>query len=111
MVDTFDAQAFAVAMELADQLSGNGAFVDDCDEHLCDADCDIEVCVRSEERVRRASLHVVTGGGSRSYTSFRAAASPVHACAEIRSSSSVAWWSLVDRAADVSSEDLLAMTW
>ena len=109
MVDTFDARAFAVAMELADQLSGNGAFVDDCDEHLRDADCDIEVCVRSADGVRRASLHVVTAGGSRSYTSFSASASPVHACAEIRSS--VAWWSLVDRAADVSSEDLLAMNW
>uniref|UniRef100_A0AAV1UCT7 Uncharacterized protein n=1 Tax=Peronospora matthiolae TaxID=2874970 RepID=A0AAV1UCT7_9STRA len=110
MADAFDAQAFAFAIELANQLSSTGAFIDDFDEHTRIFSYNVDTNHMRSEAGACSSLRILAGC-TRNGTVVGVVASPVDASAEIRSSSSVAWWSLIDRAADISSDDLLAINW
>ncbi|KAG2759851.1 hypothetical protein JG687_00002243 [Phytophthora cactorum] len=116
MTSTFDPHAFAVAIELTDQLSSDGAFVDEQDNDKSDGfihiSCDnvgSDPALDSDGvQVFREAIpdSVCMDTPVLSAAAYTKEATIVHG---LKSSSS--WWSLIEHMVEVSAEDLLAMNW
>ncbi|ETL84757.1 hypothetical protein L917_15523 [Phytophthora nicotianae] len=116
MASAFDPHAFAVAMELANQLSSDGAFVDELDnaksDEFVDISCDdVErdpVLDSDGVQVFRESIpdSVCIDTPVLNAAEYTKEATIVHG---LKSSSS--WWSLIEHMVDVSADDLLEMNW
>lgn len=115
MSNTIDPHAFAIAIELANQLSSDGAFVDepnnDMDgDYVSVSSNDIETHLLDNEGVLVFREAIPDRIGVDTPTES-AATRTVDADTAFDSSSSLAWWSLIEHLVDVSPEDLLAMDW
>ncbi|KAG6613768.1 uncharacterized protein IUM83_18557 [Phytophthora cinnamomi] len=116
MTSTIDPRALAIAIELANQLSSDGAFVD---EH--DANLDGEHMLTPSKVVTSESLLIEDGLASQGLApdivsvmdvTVETAAANARDTAAVRAGlhRSTSWWSLIERMVDIT-EDLLVMEW
>ncbi|KAL4095102.1 hypothetical protein PRIC1_008480 [Phytophthora ramorum] len=108
MTNTVDPRAFEIAIELTNQLSIDGSFVDDCDDEMIgdyeqnDVGCaslDCEGVLEFREAIPDMPVEsaVVTDTTAVAY--------------QRGLSRSGSWWSLVERMVDVSPNDLMLLGW
>ncbi|EGZ04844.1 hypothetical protein PHYSODRAFT_535396 [Phytophthora sojae] len=116
MTSTIDPRAFAIAIELANQLSSDGAFVDERNSNLSGkqhvyipSNDDIagdsifdEGSLALQELIPGSVMDILVEGA----TTQTMNSSAVHGLARHSS-----WWSLIERIEDITEEDLLVMEW
>ncbi|KAE8884434.1 hypothetical protein PF005_g16458 [Phytophthora fragariae] len=106
MTSTIDPRAFAIAIELTNQLSSDGAFVDEHGTHLSHEHVHIPSNACADSLAFRN-----VAPDSDSVMDVPVESEAAHTTNSAALPRCTSWSSLIERLVDVSEEDLLAMEW